>query len=124
MNQYKKLAEGRRTQTSNRLLEREQQQMRISKGLIPIKEDEKSEEKPQKIKLPKKLKIELERGRLFAQSPRLVHMDKLIRKNKGLKIDEKIYTPEYFTNIQKKVKEKETEYTKRLHSVASSVFQG
>ena len=46
------------------------------------------------------MRHQLERSRFFAQSPQLVYMDKLIKKKKGMEIDEKIYDPELINEIE------------------------
>jgi len=52
-----------------------------------------------KPKLPRPLRLQLERSRFFAQSPQLILLDKLMRKKRGIKVDSKIYEPEFMSDI-------------------------
>lgn len=76
MKKLKKIKEGRNASSTLR-----QKMMSLPQRVSsePL-ELEHSEEKPPKIRLPKKLKLMLERSRMFSQSPRLVLMDKMMRK--------------------------------------------
>lgn len=59
---------------------------------------------------------------MFAKSPQLVNMDKMIKKKKGIEIDERIYDIEYISRLEQKVKSQnsETDYKINIKKVLES----
>ena len=57
-----------------------------------ITEHDDDEEKNKQVKIPRQLRVKLERSRMFTKSPNLVFMDKLFKKKQGMDIDNRIYS--------------------------------
>ncbi|CAI2381821.1 unnamed protein product [Moneuplotes crassus] len=56
-------------------------------------------------KYPRYLRLQMERSKYFLQSPQLACMDKLIKKKKGMMIDENIYSPKFIEQLEQKAED-------------------
>lgn len=57
----------------------------------------------------------MERSSFFLQSPQLICMDKLLKKKKGIKIDENIYSPEYIANLELQAKQESNKVNYKIN---------